>query len=78
MDAGDARLKGARRTNLEAAAAYLDVAPTVVAVAHDVALPPQEYALPTEIADPALLDDLVNTYGLESPVRRLLTALRIA
>ena len=78
VDAGDARLKGARRTNLEAAAAYLDVAPTVVAVAHDVALPPQEYALPTEIADPALLDDLVNTYGLESPVRRLLTALRIA
>ena len=78
VDAGDARLKGARRTNLEAAAAYLDVAPTVVAVAHDVALPPQEYARPTEIADPALLDDLVNTYGLESPVRRLLTALRIA
>jgi len=77
VDSGDPRLKGARRANLEAAGAYLDVAPTVVAVAHDVALPPQEYALPTEIADPALLDDLVATYGLESPVRRLLTALRL-
>jgi len=78
VDSGDARIKGARRTNLEAATAYLDVAPRVVAVAHDVALPPQEYALPTEIADPALLDDLVAAYGLESPVRRLLTALRLA
>ena len=75
VESGDPRLKGARRTNLEAARSYLDVAPTVVAVAHDVALPPQEYALPTEIADPALLDDLVTTYGLESPVRRLLAAL---
>ena len=74
----DPRLKGARRANLEAAGAYLDVAPRVVAVAHDVALPPQEYALPTEIADPGLLDDIVTTYGLESPVRRLLGALHLA
>lgn len=78
VDGGDPRIKGARRTNLEAAADYLDVAPTVVAVAHDVALPPQDYALPTEIADPALLDDLVAAYGLDSPVRRLLVALGLA
>ncbi|WP_226963836.1 5'-3' exonuclease [Nostocoides sp. F2B08] len=75
---GDTRLKGARRTNLEAATAYLDAAERVVAVARDIPLPPQSYALPTEIADPALLEDLVSTYGLGSPVRRLLTALRLA
>ncbi|MCA1780964.1 MAG: 5'-3' exonuclease H3TH domain-containing protein [Dermatophilaceae bacterium] len=77
VESGDPRIKGARRANLEAATAYLDVAPTVVAVAHDVPLPPQEYALPTEIADPALLEDLVTTFGLDSPVRRLLAALRL-
>jgi 5'-3' exonuclease len=77
VDSGDVRIKGARRVNLEAATAYLDVAPAVVAVAHDVPLPPASYALPTEIADPALLDDLVETYALHSPVRRLLAALRI-
>ena len=77
VEAGDPRLKGARRANLEAATAYLDAAERVVAVAHDIALPPQSYALPTEIADPSLLEDLVSTYGLESPVRRLLTALRL-
>lgn len=77
VEDGDPRLKGARRTNLEAASTYLDAAERVVAVAHDIALPPQSYALPTEIADPSLLEDLVSTYGLESPVRRLLTALRL-
>ncbi len=75
VDSGDPRIKGARRVNLEAAGAYLDVAPRVVAVAHDVPLPPQSYALPTEIADPGLLDDLVTAYGLQSPVRRLISAL---
>lgn len=78
VDAGDLRLKGARRANLEAAGAYLDVAPQVVAVATDIPLEPQSYALPTEVSDPGLLEDLVTTYGLESPVRRLLTALRLA
>ncbi|NLJ54177.1 MAG: flap endonuclease [Intrasporangiaceae bacterium] len=78
VDGGDPSIKGARRANLEAAGPYLDVAPTVVAVAQDVALPPADYSLPKEIADPALLDDLVATFGLESPVRRLLTALDLA
>lgn len=77
VDDGDPRLKGARRVNLEAAGDYLDAAQRVVAVSHDVPLPPQSYELPTEIADPALLDDLVTTFGLESPVRRLLGALRL-
>ena len=75
--AGDSRLKGARRANLEAAGAYLDVAPQVVAVATDIPLKPQSYALPTEVRDPGLLEDLVTTYGLDSPVRRLLGALRL-
>ena len=72
---GDARIAGARRRNLEEADGYLDAAERVVAVATDIALPPGSYALPTEIADPALLEDLVVTHGLDSPVRRLLTAL---
>lgn len=78
VDGGDPAIKGARRANLEAASAYLDVAPQVVAVAHDVPLPPGDYRLPTEVADPALLDDLIAAYGLDSPVRRLLTALGLA
>lgn len=78
VEAGDPRLKGARRTNLEAATAYLDAAERVVAVARDIPLPPRSYALPTEIADPALLEDLVTTHGLDSPVRRLLAALQLS
>ena len=35
VDGGDPAIKGAQRTRLEAASAYLDVAPLVVRVAHD-------------------------------------------
>lgn len=55
VDNGDARLKGARRTNLEAAADYLDVAPTVVRVAPDAPLPDTDLRLPTTVADTRLL-----------------------
>ena len=52
VDGGDPALKGARRANLEAASAYLDVAPTVVRVARDAAVPDVDLALPREVADP--------------------------
>ena len=75
VDNGDARLKGARRTNLEAAADYLDVAPTVVRVAPDAPLPDTDLRLPTTVADTRLLSELASTYGLTSPLNRLLSAL---
>jgi 5'-3' exonuclease len=75
VDNGDARLKGARRANLEAAADYLDVAPTVVRVAPDAPLPDTDLRLPTTVADTRLLSELASTYGLTSPINRLLSAL---
>ncbi|MFQ6172443.1 5'-3' exonuclease H3TH domain-containing protein [Oryzobacter sp. R7] len=75
VDGGDPALKGARRANLEAAAAYLDVAPTVVRVASDAPVADVDIALPRSVADPAALDRLAADYGVENPVGRLLTAL---
>ncbi|HEU5242353.1 MAG TPA: 5'-3' exonuclease H3TH domain-containing protein, partial [Ornithinibacter sp.] len=72
---GDPSIRGARRLNLEAAAAYLDVAPTVVRVARDAPLPDVDLRLPTAVADPARLEALATTYGVTNPVNRLLTAL---
>lgn len=72
---GDPRIKGARRTNLETAAAYLDVAPTVVAVARAIDLPETQTALPTAVADPTLLSELAATHGLTGPINRVLAAL---
>jgi 5'-3' exonuclease len=77
LDAGDRALKGARRANLEAAAGYLDVAPRVVRVLRDAALPEIDLALPREVADPDLLDQLTENYRITGPMRRLLTALDI-
>ncbi|WP_299448096.1 5'-3' exonuclease [uncultured Phycicoccus sp.] len=75
VDAGDPAIKGARRTNLEAAAAYLDVAPQVVRVVRDAGVPDVDLALPAEVADRLALDELAARHGLENPVARLLTAL---
>ena len=72
---GDPSIRGARRLNLEAASAYLDVAPTVVRVARDAPLPDVDLRLPTAVADPARLETLATTYGVTNPVNRLLTAL---
>ena len=55
---GDPAIRGARRLNLEAAAAYLDVAPTVVRVARDAPLPDVDLRLPGTVADPAGLEAL--------------------
>ncbi|MBD3783314.1 MAG: 5'-3' exonuclease [Micrococcales bacterium] len=75
VESGDPAIKGARRTNLEAAADYLDVAPTVVRVVRDAPVPQVDLALPRQVADRLALDELAARYGIENPVSRLLTAL---
>lgn len=77
VDDGDPAIKGARRTNLEAAAAYLDVAPRVVRVARDAPVADIDIALPTKVADTRLMSELASTYGVTNPINRLLAALQI-
>lgn len=79
VDSGDPRLKGARRTRLEAASDYLDVAPRVVDVATNAPLDvqPADLALPTAVADPAALARLVERNDIATNVQRLLDALGI-
>ncbi len=60
---------------LHAAAAYLDAAPVVVAVACDIDLPAVDGELPRSPADPAALASLAAEHGIESSVRRLGAAL---
>jgi 5'-3' exonuclease len=62
------------RTKLLAAGAYLDVAPTVVRVALDVALPDLDPALPKAPADPDRLLELASTWNLAGSTRRLVDA----
>lgn len=57
------------------AAAYLDAAPVVVAVAKDIGLPPIEGTLPRSPADPPALGALAEQHGLESSLKRLGAAL---
>jgi 5'-3' exonuclease len=77
VEGGDPSIRGARRVNLEAASAYLDVAPTVVRVAHDAFLADVDLALPRTAADPAALAELAATFGVGNPVDRLLAALAL-
>jgi len=74
---GDPTIKGMRRTNLEAAAAYLDVAPTVVRVARDAPVPEVDLSLPTRVADARLLSELASSYGVTNPINRVLSAVGI-
>ncbi len=69
------KLTPARRRNIVAAAAYLDVAPTVVRVATDVPLPGFDPSLPAEPADPEVLEELAARWGLGGSLTRLLDAL---
>jgi 5'-3' exonuclease len=75
VEAGDPALKGVRRANLEAAAAYLDVAPTVVRVARDAPVADVDLSVPRAVAQPARLEQLADEYAVTNPVTRLLTAL---
>jgi 5'-3' exonuclease len=84
-DSGDAGLTATQRRRLVEADAYLAVAPEVVRVAPDApvqlagapgaAADPDAFALPRQPADPEALVDLTARWGLESSVRRVLTAL---
>jgi 5'-3' exonuclease len=62
------------RGKLQAAQAYLAVAPTVVEVARDVPLPALQTALPGVPADPDRLLALAQRWGLAGAVRRLVDA----
>ena len=71
---GDPQIKGAQRTRLEAATAYLDVAPMVVQVALDAPVPNFDASLPRQVGDPILLSSLASRYGLTNPINRVLRA----
>jgi 5'-3' exonuclease len=72
---GDPQIKGAQRQRLEAASAYLDVAPVVVQVALDAPIPDFDASLPRQVGDLTLLSSLASGYGLTSPINRVLGAL---
>jgi len=74
---GDPAIKGALRTRLEVATAYLDVAPGVVRVALDAPVPQVDATLPTEVADVRLLSKVASELGVTSSVNRVLAALGI-
>lgn len=77
IDGGDPALKGVQRTRLEAASGYLDVAPRVVEVVRDAAVPDVDVTVPTAVADPALMSKLAVEHGLTSSFDRVITALRL-
>ena len=67
----DADLAPGPRSKIKAAAAYLEVAPAVVAVARDIDLGSPDTRLPREPRDLAGVAELGHRFGLESPVQRL-------
>ncbi|WP_404386972.1 5'-3' exonuclease H3TH domain-containing protein [Humibacillus xanthopallidus] len=77
IDGGDPALKGAQRARLEAATAYLDVAPRVVEVVRDAPVPDVDLATPRSVADPTLMSRLAIEHGLTSSFDRVVNALRI-
>ena len=76
VDSGDPALT--QRPKLAAARAYLEVAAAVTRVRTDCPLPDFDAALPVEPADPERLLELVDRWGVESSVNRLLAAMRAA
>lgn len=74
-DSTDRGLTPTQRRRLVEAAAYLDVAPVVVRVAHDAPIDDIDDALPREPRDPEGLDALAERWGLRSSVDRVLAAL---
>jgi 5'-3' exonuclease len=63
------------RGKIRAAADYLEVAPTVVAVARDLDVAGTPTALPRTPADPDRVLELARRYNLEGPAQRLVEAL---
>lgn len=77
VERGDPAIKGAQRTRLEAASAYLDVAPKVVKVALDAPVPDHDSRLPTQVADARLMSKVASEYGVTSSFNRVLASLGI-
>jgi len=71
----DSNMAPAPRGKIKAALDYLEVAPTVVAVAREIELDRTDLTLPRTPRDPARVAALAATWGLESPTARLLNAL---
>ncbi len=63
------------RAKIKSAAAYLEVAPTVVAVARGIDLDRSNIVLPAHPRDPDEVVALAERWNLESPAARLVTAL---
>jgi 5'-3' exonuclease len=63
------------RRKIRDAAAYLEVAPTVVAVARDIDLGAQDLTLPLTPRDPERLIALSHEWNLESPIARFVETL---
>ena len=76
LDGGDPALT--QRPRLEAARDYLEVAAQVTRVRTDCPLPAYDARLRAEPADPQGLVELVDRWGVESSVNRLLAAVRTA
>ena len=75
LDDPEAGFAPGLRGKLVAAADYLAVAPTVVRVARDVALPKLETALPSAPHRPDRLIELAEKWGVAGAVRRLVDAI---
>jgi 5'-3' exonuclease len=75
LDDPEAGFAPGLRTKLAAAEDYLKVAPQVVRVARDVALPELDTAIPTAPAEPEKLIELAQAWGVAGAVRRLVDAL---
>ncbi|HEU4812101.1 MAG TPA: 5'-3' exonuclease [Nocardioides sp.] len=71
----DADMGPGPRGKIKAASAYLEVAPTVVAVARDIDLGKPDTTLPSTPRDAARLEELAARWGIQSPVERLLAVL---
>ena len=78
LDAGDPAMPAGARLKLDAARDYLAVASGVVQVACDVPLPSYDDLLPRSPRHPAQLVELSERWGLDSPLNRVLAALRAA
>ncbi|MEU7039867.1 5'-3' exonuclease [Streptomyces varsoviensis] len=75
VDDPAAKLTPTQRKRLDEARPYLAVAPRVVRVASDVALPEFDAALPREPRDPEALEALIARWGLGGSAQRLLSSL---
>jgi 5'-3' exonuclease len=74
-DDPDSGMAPGPRRKIKDAAAYLEVAPRVVAVARDLDLGKPDLTLPRTPADPDAVLTLAQRWGLDSPAARLVEAL---